>query len=260
RTYALDGLELRVAPGEIHGVLGPNGAGKTTMVRVFATLVRFDTGTVRICGYDVVRQPEQGRTRIALTGQFAAVDELLTGRQNLLLFARLLRLPARVARRRVDELVEQFDLTEVADRTATQYSGGMRRRLDLAVSLLRPPRVLFLDEPTTGLDPRSRNRLWEAIRGVVAAGTTVLLTTQYLEEADQLATGSRWSTTAGWSLTARPISSSRAPAAIGSTSRCGIGVGSGPPPTSCEGSARRSPRSTRTCGGSACRWPTGSPR
>src|SRR5690606_21062957 len=151
RTYALDGLELRVAPGEIHGVLGPNGAGKTTMVRVFATLVRFDTGTVRICGYDVVRQPEQVRSRIALTGQFASVDELVTDQQNLLLFARLPRLSARVARRRVDELVEKFELTEGAGRTATQYSGGMRRRLDLAVSLHRPPRVLLLDELTTGL-------------------------------------------------------------------------------------------------------------
>jgi len=186
-TNALDGLDLRVPPGTVHGVLGPNGAGKTTLVRVLATLLRFDAGTACVCGYDVALRPQRVRSRIALTGQYAAVDELLTGRENLLLFARLHRLSGRAAKRRADELLERFDLTAAAGRPVRQYSGGMRRRLDLAVSMIRTPRVLFLDEPTTGLDPRSRNQLWEAIRQLVVAGTTVLLTTQYLEEADQLA-------------------------------------------------------------------------
>ncbi|MFI7606278.1 ATP-binding cassette domain-containing protein [Micromonospora sp. NPDC049366] len=187
RTTALAGFDLRVPAGTICGLLGPNGAGKTTAVRILATLLRFDAGHARVAGYDVARRPDRVRTLIGLTGQYAAVDETLSGRQNLVLFGRLRHLPTRRARRRADELLDQFGLTEMADRSAGGYSGGLRRRLDLAASLITTPRVLFLDEPTTGLDPRSRNGLWDAVRSVVAEGTTVLLTTQYLEEADQLA-------------------------------------------------------------------------
>jgi ABC-2 type transport system ATP-binding protein len=187
RARALDGLDLTVPAGTVYGLLGPNGAGKTTAVRILATLLRFDGGRAEVAGYDVVRQPAQVRERIALTGQYAAVDEILSGRQNLVLFGRLFHLPPRAARARADELLARFGLTEAAGKSAVAYSGGMRRRLDLAASLIRPPQVLFLDEPTTGLDPRSRNQVWEAIRSLVAGGTTVLLTTQYLEEADQLA-------------------------------------------------------------------------
>ena len=184
---ALDGFDLTVRAGTVHGLLGPNGAGKTTAVRIFATLLRFDSGQVAVAGYDVPRDAESVRRLIALTGQYAAVDEILSGRQNLLLFGQLLGLSMRQARHRADELLEQFELTEVASKSAGQYSGGLRRRLDLAASLIRTPEVLFLDEPTTGLDPRSRNRLWDAVRSIVSSGTTVLLTTQHLDEADQLA-------------------------------------------------------------------------
>ncbi|MFU8871761.1 ATP-binding cassette domain-containing protein [Micromonospora sp. SL4-19] len=187
RDFALDGFDLAVPAGTIYGLLGPNGAGKTTAVRILATLLRFDAGRARVAGYDVARQPERVRHAIGLTGQEVAVDDRLSGRQNLVLFGRLRHLPAREARRRADELLEQFGLADAADRSAAAYSGGMRRRLDLAASLMTTPRVLFLDEPTTGLDPRSRNGLWAAVRSLVADGTTVLLTTQYLEEADQLA-------------------------------------------------------------------------
>ncbi|MEV0897521.1 ATP-binding cassette domain-containing protein [Actinoplanes sp. NPDC049802] len=187
-TTALDGFDLRVPTGTVYGLLGPNGAGKTTAVRSLATLLRFDAGHAEVAGADVARDPELVRERIAVTGQYAAVDELLSGRQNLVLFGRLHRLGVRAARRRADELLEGFGLTGAAARSAKDYSGGMRRRLDLAASMIRRPRVLFLDEPTTGLDPRSRNQVWEAVRGLVTDGTTVLLTTQYLEEADQLAT------------------------------------------------------------------------
>ena len=186
-TRALDGVDLAVRPGEVVGLLGPNGAGKTTLVRILATLLRPSSGTVRIFGDDVVADPDAVRRQISLTGQYAAVDELLTGRENLMMFAELLRLPSGHSRRRADELLERFDLTEAADRPARQYSGGMRRRLDLASSLVVAPRVLFLDEPTTGLDPRTRTGMWEVIRELAAEGTTLLLTTQYLEEADQLA-------------------------------------------------------------------------
>ncbi|HSJ61206.1 MAG TPA: ATP-binding cassette domain-containing protein [Jiangellaceae bacterium] len=184
---ALDGFDLTVRAGTVHGLLGPNGAGKTTAVRIFATLLRFDSGQVAVAGYDVPRDAESVRRLIALTGQYAAVDEILSGRQNLLLFGQLLGLSMRQARHRADELLEQFELTDVASKSAGQYSGGLRRRLDLAASLIRTPEVLFLDEPTTGLDPRSRNRLWDAVRSIVSSGTTVLLTTQHLDEADQLA-------------------------------------------------------------------------
>ena len=183
---ALDGLDLEVAAGTVHGLLGPNGAGKTTAVRILATLLRPDSGQARVAGRDVVTYPRGVRARIGLAGQYAAVDEVLSGRQNLEMFARLHHLRATAARRRAAELLERFDLEGAADRPVRQYSGGMRRRLDLAVSLLRSPRVLFLDEPTTGLDPRSRNRVWDAVRELAATGTTVLLTTQYLEEADRL--------------------------------------------------------------------------
>jgi len=184
---ALDGLDLTVPAGTVYGLLGPNGAGKTTAVRILATLLRFDGGWARVAGYDVVRQAGQVRDRIALTGQSAAVDETLSGRQNLVMFGRLYHLRPAAAKRRAEQLLAEFGLVEAAGRSAREYSGGMRRRLDLAASLIRRPELLFLDEPTTGLDPRSRNQVWDAVRGLVAEGTTVLLTTQYLEEADQLA-------------------------------------------------------------------------
>lgn len=182
-VHALRGLDLAVPEGTVCGVLGPNGAGKTTAVRVLTTLAAPDGGSARVAGHDVVRDPAGVRRRIAVTGQYASVDGDLSGAENLRLFAGLLRAP----RGRADELLEQFGLTEAADRPARTYSGGMRRRLDLAASLLVPPRVLFLDEPTTGLDPHSRNGIWDAVRALASRGTTVLLTTQYLEEADQLA-------------------------------------------------------------------------
>ncbi|MFD7325115.1 ATP-binding cassette domain-containing protein [Streptomyces sp. NPDC059875] len=182
-VHALRGLDLAVPEGTVCGVLGPNGAGKTTAVRVLTTLVAPDAGSARVAGCDVARDPAGVRKRIAVTGQSASVDGDLTGAENLRLFAKLLRAP----RARAAELLEQFGLTEAAGRPARTYSGGMRRRLDLAASLLVPPRVLFLDEPTTGLDPHSRNGIWDAVRGLASQGTTVLLTTQYLEEADQLA-------------------------------------------------------------------------
>jgi daunorubicin resistance ABC transporter ATP-binding subunit len=186
-TRALDGVDLDVRPGELLGLLGPNGAGKTTLVRILATLLRPSAGTVRVFGADVVEEAEAVRRQISLTGQYAAVDELLTGRENLLMFAELLQLRPAAARRRADVLLERFDLTEAADRPARQYSGGMRRRLDLASSLLIAPRLLFLDEPTTGLDPRTRTDMWQVVRELADEGTTLLLTTQYLEEADHLA-------------------------------------------------------------------------
>ena len=184
---ALDHLDLSVPPGTVHGLLGPNGAGKTTAVRVLATLLRPDSGQARIAGFDVARQASQVRARIGLAGQNAAVDEILSGRQNLVMFGRLCHLSAGAARRRASELLSQFALSEAEDKPVRQYSGGMRRRLDLAASFIVAPRVLFLDEPTAGLDPRGRNEVWQMIRALAAAGTTVLLTTQYLEEADQLA-------------------------------------------------------------------------
>jgi ABC-2 type transport system ATP-binding protein len=186
-TVALAGVDLEVAEGTVLGLLGPNGAGKTTMVRVLATLLEPDEGRAEVFGHDVVRESQRVRELIALTGQFAAIDELLTGRENLRMFGWLFRLGRAEAKRRADELLERFDLVEAADRMAKTYSGGMRRRLDLASSLLIRPRMLFLDEPTNGLDPRSRNQIWEVIRELVRDGTTLLLTTQYLEEADQLA-------------------------------------------------------------------------
>ncbi|WP_047869060.1 ATP-binding cassette domain-containing protein [Nocardiopsis sp. RV163] len=184
---ALDGVDLRAGAGAVLGVLGPNGSGKTTTVRILATLLRPDEGHAEVGGFDVARQPHEVRRLIGLTGQYAAVDADLTGTQNLVLIARLLGFDRAGARARSAELMERFGLSDAADRPAKTYSGGMRRRLDLAASLVGRPSLLYLDEPTTGLDPHSRNGLWDVVRGLVDDGVTVLLTTQYLEEADQLA-------------------------------------------------------------------------
>ncbi|WP_194916081.1 ATP-binding cassette domain-containing protein [Catenulispora rubra] len=186
-TKALKGVDLYAKPGTVHAVLGPNGAGKTTSVRILATLIKADAGTARIGGYDVAKQAEKVRATIGLTGQYASVDEDLTGLENMELIGRLLDLSKRDARARAAELLEWFDLTEAAKRPAKTYSGGMRRRLDLAASLVGRPSVIFLDEPTTGLDPAKREDMWDVVRRLVAEGSTVLLTTQYLEEADALA-------------------------------------------------------------------------
>ena len=184
---ALDGLDLHVPPATVRGLLGPNGAGKTTVIRILATLLRPDAGHAEIAGIDLTRRPAAVRERIGLLGQHPALDDVLSGRQNLELFGRLHHLRACAARTRADELLERFDLTGAADRQVSGYSGGMRRRLDLAAALIMAPAVLFLDEPTTGLDPRARAEVWAAVRALVHDGTTVLLTTQYLDEADQLA-------------------------------------------------------------------------
>jgi ABC-2 type transport system ATP-binding protein len=184
---ALDGLDLTVAEGSVLGMLGPNGAGKTTAVRVFTTLLRPDSGRATVGGFDVVREAQQIRQIMGLSGQYAAVDENLTGRENLQLFGRLYQLTWTEAGTRAAELLEQFGLADAADRVVKTYSGGMRRRLDLASALSGRPQILFLDEPTTGLDPRGRLGMWDVIRGLVREGTTLLLTTQYLEEADELA-------------------------------------------------------------------------
>lgn len=186
-TLALDGFDLAIPAGTVCGLLGPNGAGKTTAVRILSTLLRFDEGRAAVGGFDVARDPEQVRFRIGLTGQSPAVDEILTGRQNLVMFGKLFHLDTGTARRRADELLEQFGLTDAANKQAKSYSGGMMRRLDLAASFIMAPQVMFLDEPTTGQDPRNRNEVWNVVRSLVAGGTTVLLTTHYLDEADQLA-------------------------------------------------------------------------
>src|SRR5215212_11320925 len=186
-TPALLGVDLVVPEGTVFGLLGPNGAGKTTLVRVLATLLTPDAGRAEVFGRDVVADAPAVREQLGLTGQFAAVDEILSGRENLVMFGRLFDLSPADARRRADELLHRFDLADAGDRPARTYSGGMRRRLDLASSLLTRPRILFLDEPTTGLDPRSRNQIWTVMRELVRDGTTLLLTTQYLEEADELA-------------------------------------------------------------------------
>ncbi|MCP9994287.1 ATP-binding cassette domain-containing protein [Streptomyces albogriseolus] len=187
KATVLDGLDLVVPEGSVCGLLGPNGAGKTTTVGILSTLLRADGGRAEVAGFDVARQAAQVRYRIGLVGQHAAVDEVLSGRQNLVMFGRLYHLSPAAARRRADELLERFRLTDTGSKPVKAYSGGMRRRLDLAAGMVLAPPVLFLDEPTTGLDPRSRNEVWDAVRALVDGGTTVLLTTQYLEEADQLA-------------------------------------------------------------------------
>ncbi len=186
-TRAVDGIDLSVGQGAIYGVLGPNGAGKTTTVRMLATLLRPDAGRAVVLGHDLVREPQRIRRRISLTGQFASIDEDLTGAENLVLLARLLGFPRAWAKKRAVDLLDAFDLGDAAGRQVKAFSGGMRRRIDIAASILATPDLLFLDEPTTGLDPRSRNDVWEIVRALAAAGTTVMLTTQYLEEADQLA-------------------------------------------------------------------------
>ena len=188
-VVAVDGIDLDVPEATVFGLLGPNGAGKTTTVRILTTLLRPDAGRATVAGLDVVRDAERLRHVIGLAGQTAAIDENLTGYENLEMVGRLYHLPKQVARTRAEEILERFQLTDAADRPARTYSGGMRRRLDLGASLVGRPRVLFLDEPTTGLDPRSRLELWDVIRELVRDGTTIMLTTQYLEEADRLADG-----------------------------------------------------------------------
>ncbi|MUL41904.1 ATP-binding cassette domain-containing protein [Streptomonospora sp. PA3] len=186
-TRALDGLDLEVSPGTVHALLGPNGAGKSTAVNVFTTLTRPDSGEVRVAGHDLRRSPRKVRAAIGLVGQTSALDEVLHGRENLVMFGRLHDLSKPTARARAGDLLDAYGLADAADRKVSTYSGGMRRRLDIAAALMTRPHLLFLDEPTTGLDPRGRNEVWKAIRRVVGEGTTVLLTTQYLDEADQLA-------------------------------------------------------------------------
>ena len=186
-TRAVDGVELAVRRGTVYGLLGPNGAGKTTTIRMLATLLRPDAGTARVFGHDVVRGADEVRSRVSLTGQFASVDEDLTGFENLVLIARLLGYSRKQAKVRASELLDAFGLADAADRQVKNYSGGMQRRLDIAASIVITPDLMFLDEPTAGLDPRSRHQVWEIVRALVAGGTTVLLTTQYLDEADQLA-------------------------------------------------------------------------
>jgi ABC-2 type transport system ATP-binding protein len=186
-TRAVDGVDLAVPTGTVYGVLGPNGAGKTTTVKMLATLLRPDGGEAHVFGHDVVREADEVRGRVSLTGQYASVDEDLTGTENLVLLGRLLGHGKKAARERSAQLLEAFGLTDAAGKQVKHYSGGMRRRIDIAASILNTPDLLFLDEPTTGLDPRSRNQVWDIVRAVVAQGTTVLLTTQYLDEADQLA-------------------------------------------------------------------------
>ena len=188
-TRAVDGVDLAVRRGSVYGVLGPNGAGKTTTIRMLATLIRPDAGSARVLGHDIVDEADAVRGAVSLTGQLASVDEDLTGRENLILLGRLLGLKRPAAKDRADELLEAFGLSEAAGRLVKNYSGGMRRRLDIAASIVVTPELMFLDEPTTGLDPRSRNQVWDIIRALVAEGTTILLCTQYLEEADQLAEG-----------------------------------------------------------------------
>ena len=188
-TTAVAGIDLAVPAGVVYGVLGPNGAGKTTTIRMLATLIRPDAGTARVLGHDVVTEADAVREQVSLTGQLASVDEELTGRENLVLLGRLLGLRRVAARERADELLEAFGISAAAGKLVKHYSGGMRRRLDIAASIVVTPRLMFLDEPTTGLDPRSRNHVWEIARALVAEGTTILLCTQYLEEADQLADG-----------------------------------------------------------------------
>jgi ABC-2 type transport system ATP-binding protein len=186
-TRAVDGIDLHVRSGTVFGVLGPNGAGKTTTIRMLATLIKPTAGSARVLGHDVVAEADRVRAGVSLTGQFASVDEELSGRENLVLLAKLLGLSRNASRERAAELLDAFGLTDAADKLVSSYSGGMRRRLDIASSIVVTPELLFLDEPTTGLDPRSRNQVWEIVRVLVAEGTTVLLTTQYLDEADQLA-------------------------------------------------------------------------
>ena len=207
-TQVLDGVDLTVAEGTVFALLGPNGAGKTTIVRILSTLIRADGGEARVSGHDVRGDAEAVRAVIGVTGQFSAIDQMLTGQENMMLMARLRHLGRAEGEARVRELLERFELTDAAGRPASTYSGGMSRRLDLAMTLVGSPSVIFLDEPTTGLDPRSRRTMWDSIRALVASGVTIFLTTQYLDEADELADRSLCSTTAASSLRAAPINSS----------------------------------------------------
>ena len=219
-TDVLTGVDLSVAEGSVLALLGPNGAGKTTTVRILTTLTRPDSGTATIAGYDVLRESARVRGVISLTGQYAAVDENQTGRENLVMVGRLMHLGRRTAQRRTAELLDQFGLTDAMGRRVKTYSGGMRRKLDLAMSLIARPRVIFLDEPTTGLDPASRSAMWDAIVELVRDGTTILLTTQYLEEADRLAEQIAWWTWAGSSRREPQPGSRRSWGAPSSSSRC----------------------------------------
>ncbi|HLY31109.1 MAG TPA: ATP-binding cassette domain-containing protein [Ktedonobacterales bacterium] len=187
KQVVLDSIDLNVAEGTIFALLGPNGAGKTTTVQILSTLIRADSGEARVAGHDVAREPDAVRAAIGVTGQFSAIDNLLTGEENMLLIADLCHLDRQIGRKRIANLLERFELTDAAKRRPATYSGGMRRRLDLAMTLVGDPRIIFLDEPTTGLDPRSRHTMWQIIRDLVAGGVTILLTTQYLDEADELA-------------------------------------------------------------------------
>ncbi len=219
KQLVLDGIDLEVPEGTVFALLGPNGAGKTTAIHILSTLISADAGEVRIAGFDVAREPDAVRGMIGLTGQLSAVDGQFTGEENLRLMADLNHLGKEEGRRRVAELLERFDLVDDAAKPAMTYSGGMRRRLDLAMTLVGDPRIIFLDEPTTGLDPRSRRVMWDIIRELVAGGVTIFLTTQYLEEADRLASGSRCSTAVAWSPRARrPSSSGSSPAAASGSS------------------------------------------
>src|SRR3712207_814089 len=186
-TRAVDGVDLAVPTGSVYGVLGPNGAGKTTTIRMLATLLRPDGGSARVLGHDIVEDAEEVRSAVSLTGQLASVDEDLSGRENLILIGRLLGLKRAAAKERAGELLDAFGLADAAERLVKHFSGGMRRRIDIAASIVVTPQLMFLDEPTTGLDPRSRNQVWDIVRALVGEGTTVLLCTQYLDEADQLA-------------------------------------------------------------------------
>ena len=186
-TKAVNGIDLQIPRGSVYGLLGPNGAGKTTTIRILATLLRPDSGTAHVLGHDVAREPRDVRRKVSLTGQYASIDEDLTGTENLILVARLIGFTWSDAKARARELLETFELADAGGRQVRTYSGGMRRRLDIAASLMRTPELMFLDEPTTGLDPRSRNQVWDMVRTIAAEGTTVLLTTQYLDEADRLA-------------------------------------------------------------------------
>jgi ABC-2 type transport system ATP-binding protein len=240
-TAVLDGVDFSVAPGTVFALLGPNGSGKTTTVNILATLLSPDGGEVLVAGYDVAREADAVRDVIGVTGQFAAVDALLTGRENLALMADLHHFVRADAKPRIDALLGRFDLLDAADRTAATYSGGMRRRLDLAMTLIGAPEIIFLDEPTAGLDPRSRRTMWEIVRGLVSDGATVFLTTQYLEEADQLADRVAILDGGGWSPRARPRSSRRGSPAATSASRSPTAA-----PTARPRASWTRPRVTRT--------------
>jgi ABC-2 type transport system ATP-binding protein len=256
-TLVLDGIDLHVPQGTVFALLGPNGAGKTTTIQILSTLIGADAGQVQVAGHDVARDPDAVRAVIGVTGQFSAVDNLLTGTENLTLMADLRHLHRREGRRRAAELLERFDLVEAASKPVATYSGGMRRRLDLAMGLVGDPRIIFLDEPTAGLDPRSRRGMWQMIRELVAGGVTILLTTQYVEEADELA--DRIALLDQGRLVAEGTPASSSAASPGATSACSLPTRTGwRRPPACSGrrpaTRRRSPcRSPATAASSPCR-------